>query len=194
MKRSVVTKTGDKGMTSTIRKHNNRVWKDDEIIQLVGDLDEVNAGIGYLRSLFSKNEFIAEEDSNRDLLQVIQYELYRISTEVSSFFELKSDVGCMKELEESIDLLEEKLPELKNFVQYSGSELATWAFYVRAVVRRAERSFVTLLIRDQFIKDTITYSKSYTFINRLSDYLFLLGRYFNYTLGYSDEKQVKKEN
>lgn len=178
----IYTKTGDKGTTSDVL--GNRVSKADIKIELQGTIDEVNAGIGYLRSLLKEmpnNTQIMDIDA---VLRDIQYALFRIGSDVSSNFEYnyvkEADIAF---LEQSIDLMTNTVGQLQNFIYYSGHQAAAYCQVVRSIVRRAERVFVRHL-------EGKKYNFDYQFINRLSDYLFTLARYINH--GSKTEEEIMK--
>ncbi len=175
----IYTKTGDKGTTSDVL--GQRVSKGDMKIELQGSIDEINAGIGYLRALL-KNIDCHESAINVDgNLRDVQYALFRIGGDVSSDFSRnyikEQDIEY---LEHSIDIITNTVGPLENFIYYSGSEAASYCHVVRSVTRRAERVFV------RHMEDK-EYNTDYQYINRLSDYLFSLARYVNFLSKESEE-------
>jgi cob(I)alamin adenosyltransferase len=175
----IYTKTGDKGTTSDVL--GQRVSKADIKMELQGSIDEINAGIGYLRSLFNTlnmNETSMEIDFT---LKDIQYILFMIGSDVSSDFKSHyvkaSDISS---LEQSIDRLTTTVGQLQNFIYYSGNQASTYCQVVRSVVRRAERVFVRYMENKE-------YNLDYQFVNRLSDFLFSLSRYINHITDTSEE-------
>lgn len=168
----IYTKTGDQGYTSNVK--GERIFKGDDLIELQGAIDEVNAGIGYLRSI---NKSTLDEQ-----LKEIQHTLFRIGGDVSSQFSshyvTQEDLAF---LEKGIDDMTEQTGALKNFIYYSGNEAAAYCQVVRSVVRRAERAFVRV------IEGKYVYDLDYQFMNRLADYFFALARYMNHSEGQEDE-------
>lgn len=182
---TIYTKTGDKGTTATL--DGNRISKNSLIIQLNGEIDEVNATIGYLSSLIEKNVNLQCTDKKNmlELIHWIENGLYNMGIEISSNFKnIKFKKEHITRLEENITEMTNKMPSQKYFILYSGTEDATYAQLSRSVVRRCERLFVEFL-QSNSIKD---FPESYTFINRLSDYLFTLSRYINFL---SNELELK---
>ncbi len=176
---SIYTKTGDKGLTSTA--NNERVQKNSFLINLQGDIDEVNAYVGNLRSILSKNETINSIDSD---LKIIQKNLFLIGSEVSfSFKKAYIKEEDIKYLEEKIDFMTSNCKDLNFFIYPSGTLSATTSQVIRSIVRRCERSFVSFL-NSIYIED---YPLSYQYINRLSDYFFSLSRYINKLENFSEE-------
>lgn len=174
-KADVYTRTGDKGTTGLVG--GTRIKKSDPRIHLYGEVDELNAHIGVA---------IAQLDSDFDknLLLLIQ----------SSLFDLGSNLACEKEkrsqfklpviketsierVEHDIDQMDSELPPLKHFI-LPGGDPAAAAFHVcRTVCRRIERQMVDF--EDQHPGEVPENALRY--VNRLSDYFFVLSRYLNST-------------
>ncbi|WP_440617363.1 cob(I)yrinic acid a,c-diamide adenosyltransferase [Cysteiniphilum sp. 6C5] len=162
----IYTKTGDKGTTAL--SDNIRIDKCAPIIETIGQIDELNAAIGVIVA-FSDNFEI-----NRQL-QNIQHHLFNIGGELSfpQFSQLTDHAIVM--LEAQIDQWNKTLPPLKEFILPGGSKCAALSHQARTIARKAERHYVALT-QDQ--------AKAYnplilSFLNRLSDYLFVLARFFN---------------
>lgn len=185
---NIYTKTGDKGTTSTLS--GERVSKSSSIINLNGDIDEVNSSIGFICSLIS-NDMQIQHAKKKDLIETlhwIQNGLYNMGIEISSnFTKFEFNESHVLELESKINELSEKMPIQKAFLIYSGSLSGTFSQFARSIVRRCERTFVSYLIEKQ-INDT---PSSYLFMNRLSDYLFTLSRYLNFVGGAEEIKTTK---
>ncbi|HWQ30172.1 MAG TPA: cob(I)yrinic acid a,c-diamide adenosyltransferase [Negativicutes bacterium] len=175
----IYTKTGDNGTTSDVL--GNRVSKGDMKIELQGSIDEISAGIGYLRALLKKECQVEEAVSADSGLREVQYALFRIGGDVSSDFKEKyikeTDIEA---LEHSIDKMSNAAGELTSFIYYSGCEAAAYCHVVRTVARRAERVYVRFLEEKE-------YNLDYQYINRLSDYLFSMARYLNLLMQVTDE-------
>lgn len=175
----IYTKTGDKGTTSDVL--GQRVSKADIKMELQGSIDEINAGIGHLRTLFKIIVDIKTTSNIDNSLRDIQYTLFMIGSDVSSDFNYnyvkESDISL---LEQSIDIMTNDVGQLQNFIYYSGNQAATYCQVVRSVVRRAERVFVKHMENKQ-------YNLDYQFVNRLSDFLFTLSRYINHISETSEE-------
>lgn len=177
-KMKIYTKKGDKGYTTNIL--GEPIKKSSELIELQGNVDEVNASIGYLRSL------IVSDNNKLDLtLRDIQYALFRIGVNITNDFK-KTDIR-----EEEVELLEAEIDKMtksfglqKNFIYYSGHQSATFAQLVRAIVRRAERSYVRAYTSEG------NYPTDLQYLNRLADYIYALARYLNYMSGIQDETMV----
>ena len=172
------TKTGDKGKTGLIG--GTRVDKNDIRLEAYGTIDELNSFIGLLTTY----EIEALELS---FLQYVQNKLFTIgsylATDTSKVSLHKAsvlDADSIFRVESEIDRLDERLPELTSFILPGGSQSGALCHVCRTVTRRAERRLydVNLVypIDDQVI----------VFINRLSDYFFVLSRYLTTNSGYQE--------
>ena len=162
----IYTKTGDKGETSLIG--GVRVSKDHPRIEAYGTVDELNSHIGYL--------VLAVKDENDiKLLRAIQDRLFTIGSLLASAPESRMIVPDLKleditDLELRMDELNEGLPELKNFILPGGTKDAAMCHIARCVCRRTERLIIQVMEQEAIDEQIIPY------INRLSDYLFVLSR------------------
>ncbi len=170
---SIVTKKGDSGETGLLG--GRRVGKDDIRFQAIGMADELNSALGILRSL----ELPAEIDE--ELIQ-IQAACFVVGSTLAAINEAGGLVQAVPSLnddlipmlEQRITKLEAELPIQRRFILPAGTQTAATAFWARAVCRRAERTLVAA--NRQYPLPSLILR----FLNRLSDYLFILGRYFNY--------------
>jgi len=172
MKKSLVyTKTGDKGTTSLVG--GSRVPKNHIRLEAYGTVDELNACLGWLLTYLT-------DEADRQFVQGIQHRLFVIGSHLATDqdkMSLKPASILMKEdvekIEQEIDRLDEKLPPIRAFVLPGGCRPAAVCHVCRTVCRRAERHILTL-------SETCTISSEVlAFINRLSDYLFVLSRKMN---------------
>jgi cob(I)alamin adenosyltransferase len=172
----IYTKKGDKGETGLFA--GERVSKDSLRIEAIGAIDELNSLLGIV---------VAEtEDLNlKDRLEGIQESLLTIGS-ILGGSELKFYKTRTNQLEGEIDRMEEKLPPLKNFIIPGGSKVAARLQFARSLSRRAERRVVALgtieVVKPQIL----------AFLNRLSDYFFVLSRMTNNKLGFEDKVWKKK--
>lgn len=171
------TKTGDKGETSLFG--GKRVSKDNQRVCACGDVDELNASLGVVRSL-------TDEVSVDKMLEQIQRQLFVLGADLASPKEI-ADVPRVTEedvtrLERFIDSLEGELPPLRNFLLPGGHAVAAHLHLARTICRRAERSAVTLFRAEGSGELAIKY------LNRLSDLLFVLSRWVNLKKGVDEEK------
>lgn len=163
---SIVTKSGDNG--TTIGPH-GRVPKYDPFVETVGTLDELQAHLGLVYSFLKKNK--TYNVLLKDLLVIlynIQGDLYR-NTQFYPY-NLAYDL-----LEKLVKEVEAELPPLKNFVLPGSNPLNAVLHIARTVCRRAERQLI------QYIddEDAQHMSEAVIFLNRLSDFLFILARKFD---------------
>lgn len=173
MKKSLVyTRTGDAGMTSLVG--GARVAKDSVRIEAYGTLDELNSHIGVVMAC----EGIVSEVE--ELLFFVQNRLFDIGSYLASDpndESFKMPVGVTDEdiirIEKAIDSLDSRFPKLNSFVLPSGSMASAHTHVARTVCRRAERRIITLSGQAPVDRNVIR------FINRLSDYLFVLARFNN---------------
>jgi cob(I)alamin adenosyltransferase len=185
----IYTGTGDKGKTSLFS--GERVTKADPRIDAYGDLDELNSILGALAAHLSaekKEKTLAAE------LQQIQSDLLHAgawlathpnSAAVESLEELPQD--RISFLEKAIDRLDRDLPALRGFILPGGHITAAWAHVARTVCRRSERKLVPLIKPTLKGKVAQQYRNLLIFLNRLSDYLFVLARHCNQIQGVSDK-------
>lgn len=180
--------SGDDGKSASLGS-SERVWKDEDIFQAIGDIDELNSFIGLTRSFCDKNHLLVIQKT----LEAIQRHLFKIGSELSaiqgSYSEnipriTEEDVDF---LEEKIHELEEKLPPLKSFIIPSGTKLASLLHVCRTVCRRAERSLVKLHRKKSLPPELLKY------INRLSSLFFILARYANVVEGEREEIWESRE-
>jgi len=162
----IYTKRGDKGHTSLIG--GDRVPKSHVRIETYGTVDELNSYIGLLRSFVT-------DSMNQNVLKEIQDRLFTVGSILASAPGSKMIVPDLFEkdielLETSIDEMNNVLPELRAFVLPAGSSNVAQTHIARCVCRRAERMIV-LLNDIEAVDDLII-----PYMNRLSDYLFVLSR------------------
>ena len=167
----IYTKKGDDGTTGLLS--GKRVSKYHVRIKAYGTVDELNAWVGMIRN------FKIDEKTENTLIK-IQNELMIVASqladdtayEVSKLVNILEpiDEDAVKNLEDQIDIINDELPELKNFVIPGGHVVVSYAHLARCACRRAERFITELNEIENVPKFIIAY------INRLSDYLFILSR------------------
>ena len=160
----IATRTGDDGTTGLGDGH--RVPKDSLRVHAMGDVDELNSQLGVL---------LAEPlpGDVRQLLVVIQHELFNLGGELSiPGFELLKTAAVIQ-LDEALAHYNDQLPRLKEFILPAGTRSAALAHVARTIARRAERSVVALAASEAVRAEPRHY------LNRLSDLLFVLARVLN---------------
>ena len=160
----IYTRTGDDGTTEL--SNHERIDKSNIRIEAMGDIDELNSFIGFLRT----NDI--PDDLSEHLLN-IQHRLFDIGGELAIPDNRVISSESVKRLEQLIDDFNSDLPALKEFVLPGGSISASICHIARTVCRRSERTLVALARRESFNAETLCY------INRLSDLLFVLARTLN---------------
>lgn len=170
MSMKIYTKTGDEGKTSLIG--GTKVLKSDPRIEAYGSVDELNSYIGLVSDY-------CDDDAIKNILKEIQDRLFTIGSELAcdpdkatklSIPDLhESDVEL---LEKEMDQMDAELPAMKNFILPGGLPSVSFIHIARCVCRRAERCCVDLLQNSGNMDPLII-----KYVNRLSDYLFMLARY-----------------
>lgn len=162
---SIITKTGDDGTTGL--GDGTRIHKSAPRIQAIGDVDELNSQLGLL---------IAGADlppSLSPLLQEIQHRLFDLGAELSVPGHVALTQAHVERLENASGQYNDTLPPLREFVLPGGCIQAARAHVCRSVCRRAERSVIAL-DQQEPVSDTARH-----YLNRLSDYLFIVARMLN---------------
>lgn len=176
MKKSkLYTKTGDQGETGLVS--GNRTLKSDLRIDLYGELDELNSRIGFSCSLMS-----AEFKEIIEFLHLVQSAIFDLGSNLACEVENREKFNLPQvsnefviEIETEIDKLDSKLLPLKNFILPGGCLAASSIHLCRTNTRSVERKLVHY---HQVIGEELP-DNSIIFLNRLSDYLFVLSRYVN---------------
>ncbi|HUR66529.1 MAG TPA: cob(I)yrinic acid a,c-diamide adenosyltransferase [Chitinophagaceae bacterium] len=171
----IYTKTGDKGTTSLIG--GTKVSKAHIRIETYGTVDELNSWIGMVSDQLTHKH-------SRKLLKEIQDRLFTIGSSLACDPEKETkmkipdlDEADIELLENEIDRMNEKLPEMKSFILPGGHPVVSSVHVARCVCRRAERLCVALHEQNMFVEPLVV-----KYLNRLSDYLFVLSRYIGYRL------------
>jgi cob(I)alamin adenosyltransferase len=157
----IYTRTGDAGTTGL--GDGSRIAKDSPRVQALGDIDELNSALGVLLAV------ITDDDIEKSLLE-IQHDLFDLGGEVSIPGSSFIADSASRRLEDLIDHYNQYLPALKEFILPSGGQATAWCHLARAICRRAERSMVSLSADQALSPNALSY------INRLSDLLFVLAR------------------
>lgn len=162
-KAGIYTRTGDNGNTSLCG--GTRVTKDHPRVEAYGTLDELNAHLGLLAASLNDCRTI-------DFIEGIENSIFNIGCHLANENCQNSPVGesDIEKLEKEIDAISASLPLLKSFILPAGTEQAARANVCRTICRRAERAMVTLA------KECNVSQEAMVYMNRLSDYLFMLQR------------------
>jgi cob(I)alamin adenosyltransferase len=179
MAQKIYTKTGDLGKTSLIG--GTKVPKSHLRIDSYGTVDELNAYIGLV------NDYLSEEHTKL-ILKEIQDRLFTIGSSLACDPDREPlmKIPDLKEaditlLEAEIDAMNELLPVMKNFILPGGHIAVSTAHVARCVCRRSERICVNMLENEMFVDPIVI-----KYLNRLSDYLFVLSRYIGHQLNVTE--------
>jgi len=171
---AIYSKTGDDGETDLYG--GKRVRKSVDAVEVLGQFDELNAALGLARSALNKSA-----SSN---ISLIQNDLFILGSVVAGVGLKKPLAGYLVTqttwLEKEIDTLDKKLPTLKNFILPNGCESSARLHLARAICRRCERALVALG----------EYVELIPYLNRLSDYFFVLARHENLRNKIKDQQVV----
>ena len=168
----IYTKKGDSGHTSLI--DGQIVNKHNLFVDAYGTVDELNSFLGLLKD-YIKDEKI------KDILNNIQPKLFSIGSILASgknqnmLEKVKIEKRDVKYIEFHIDSMNNELPELKNFIIPGGHKISSYSHVCRSICRRAERR-ISELNNEQSVDPNIL-----SYINRLSDFFFVLSRYLMYS-------------
>lgn len=168
----IYTKSGDGGQTGL--GDGTRVSKDSPRVTAFGEVDELNAVLGLLAAY-------CPDCPDSDLLRTIQNDLFDVGADLcvpptdneNPEQTLRVTAAQYERLEQAIDRRNEHLQPLRSFILPGGTPAAAWLHLARTVCRRAERSLVTLMTMEKVNPAALIY------LNRLSDYLFVLSRVAN---------------
>lgn len=181
----IYTRTGDKGKTSLIG--GARVSKSNLRLEAYGTVDELNSFLGQLVAELGRELKSPEFSSLKTELEEIQSDLFNLGSRLAcEDAKLREglpgvDAKHIEHFEKRMDEFSASLTPLKNFILPGGTPAASIAHVARTVCRRAERDCVALLESGETVEDEVI-----KYVNRLSDYLFVLARYIN-KLGGSSE-------
>lgn len=172
----IYTKTGDKGTTSLIG--GTKVPKNDIRIETYGTVDELNSWIGMVNDQLNDTAFKNE-------LKEIQDRLFTIGSSLATDADKEPKMKLpdltgndIEFLEKRIDAMTAELPPMKNFILPGGHVAVSSIHITRCVCRRAERLAVNMQQHELFVDEKVI-----QYLNRLSDYLFILARYAAQKLG-----------
>ena len=168
----IYTRKGDSGQTSLI--DGEIVNKHNLSVDAYGTIDELNSFLGLLKDYI-------KDDKIKDILNNIQIKLFSIGTILASGKNqnISAKVAIEKKdveyVELEIDRLNKNLPELKNFIIPGGHKISSYSHVCRSICRRAERKISELNNKSSIDSNILAY------INRLSDFFFVLSRFLKYS-------------
>jgi len=177
-KSKVYTRSGDRGETGLVG--GQRVAKSDLRIDLYGDVDELNAHIGVVTTFMDEDTLFAQE---REHLFEIQSLLFDLGSNLACIASQRSEFklpqiprDSIAKLEQEIDRMDAICPPLKTFILPSGAKGAAALHVCRTICRRVERKLITFTNNLGGDEAPLL---GVEFLNRLSDYFFVLSRYIN---------------
>jgi len=182
----IYTKTGDQGETSLFTGH--RVPKSSEYINALGTVDEANSAIGAGIALLPKEE---KYRAVKEQLEFVQHALFDIGAALATPRSLAESKKVTKThfdaeetalLEKWIDAMDLELPKLTFFILPGGHEASAMLQLARSISRRAEREVLPLFEKGDVSEKVLIY------LNRLSDYLFVLARFVNHLSGNAETR------
>lgn len=180
----IYTKTGDRGMTSLIG--GTRVPKNSARLEAYGSVDELNSYIGMIRSLVTSSEIAGE-------LAEIQMRLFDVGGNLATDpngqtrLPLGVEETDIEVLEKAIDRMDAEVPPSRFFVLPGGNESVSFCHIARTVCRRAERRMLDLN-QEAAVEELVM-----KYVNRLSDYLFMLSRKLAHDAGIEELKWIPRQ-
>ena len=175
----VYTRRGDEGQTSLVG--GQRVSKASVRLESYGTVDELSSHLGLLASMLP-------EGHDKEMVESVQNNLFNVCTNLATdqdetplYPSAYLPQGAIEQLEQEVDAIMELLPEKQGFVLPGGVAEAAQAHVCRTVCRRAERRIVELSATATVSPEVLQY------VNRLSDYLFVLAKKLNFIAGHSEK-------
>lgn len=165
----IYTKKGDKGETGLYSSNKDkkiRVSKASARIEAIGSIDEANTFLGLAASFTSDKKL-------KGKITDIQSHLFEVGASLAGA-KMKIGKDVVAKMESEIDEMDKTLPKLTNFILPGGGKGGALLFMARTFVRRAERKVVALSKKEKIDNDVVIY------LNRLSDYVYMLARFSNY--------------
>lgn len=178
--KKIYTGIGDNGKTRL--RDGSYVQKYNKYLEAYGSIDELISFIGYF------HDMIDNDDLKKFLIEIIDNLMkccYVFSSKKSDTLDVVTK-DTIKNLELEIDRMQNELPDLKNFLYPIGHPHISFCHVIRTICRRTERNVSKLKLKSTDRKNAFIY------INRLSDYFFVLARKLSYVYGI-DEKKWKKD-
>lgn len=174
----IYTKGGDTGSTGLFG--GARVSKHDPRVDAYGEVDELNALLGLVRTQTLPREVEAVLVEVQSALFTLGSELATPEPEKARMALPRTQAAWIEALERAIDAIDAEVPPLRSFILPGGTAAAAHLHLSRTVCRRAERAVVGLAAQEPVAPNVITY------LNRLSDYLFMAARLANHRAGVAD--------
>lgn len=182
----IYTGVGDRGKTSLFS--GERVTKGDLRVEAYGDVDELNSILGVLVATLVEGQRELRAELQRIQAELFQVGAWLATTPDSPATEVLEPIapGHSRAIESAIDRMERDLPRLTGFILPGGHAAAAWAHVARTVCRRAERRVVRLFDASAESRAPADLGDILVYLNRLSDYFFVLARHCNRLAGVKD--------
>lgn len=186
-KAKIYTRTGDSGQTSLVG--GQRVSKASQRLEAYGTVDELSSTLGLLATYLT-------EETDRNQVETIQQNLFYVAASLatppqhegskdrSSDSKRVLDASLVENIETEIDQISATLPPLRSFILPGGTRGAAVAHICRTICRRAERRIIALSKTAPVDPILLSY------VNRISDYLFVLARKLNFLAGRSEKNMI----
>ena len=200
-KAAIYTKTGDSGITGLVG--GTRIKKSDARIHLYGEVDELNSFIGAavtdLKELMSISPVAQAREAYKveiDFLINVQSSLFDLGSNLACELEQRKnfklpqlDENLIDQMEDHIDLMDSKLPALHHFIVPGGLRASCSFHLCRTICRRIDRQLVDF----NELKPGEAPEYSIQYLNRLSDYFFVLSRFINFSEGIKEVSWIPKK-
>ncbi len=160
----IYTRSGDGGQTGLA--NGSRIDKQDQLLEAIGDIDELNAHVGLIRADKPKSDIDQQ-------LAAIQHRLFDVGAQVAQYKDNPIEAQNIEQLEQWIDDHQNTLEPIKQFILPAGNRIGSHVHLARSICRRAERHAWLASKLHPIETEVMQY------LNRLSDYLFVLGRVLN---------------
>ena len=182
----IYTETGDRGKTSLFS--GERVSKGHVRVEAYGEVDELNSTLGAVASALDGKAPELDRELRRIQSNLFHIGAWLATTSKSPSMEVLKKISEQesKSLEAAIDRMQNDVPELHGFILPGGHMSASWAHVARTVCRRTERHVVVLYEQQKEETTRAQFQAIVLYLNRLSDYLFMLARYCNHLFGKED--------
>jgi len=187
----IYTGSGDQGKTSLFS--GERIPKSEDRVEAYGDVDELNSVLGMLSGALPREETVLIDEINQIQNVLLHLGAWLATERESPSLRMIREVGAneIDWLETAIDRLSDQMPILRNFIIPGGHFNAGLAHVARTVCRRAERHVVALSLNVRLGKPPLILKGAIAFLNRLSDYLFVVARYCNWSQGVPEKVWLK---
>ncbi|MFW5853556.1 MAG: cob(I)yrinic acid a,c-diamide adenosyltransferase [Patescibacteria group bacterium] len=173
------TGKGDKGK-SILFDCDQKVFKDDILMEALGELDELNSFLGVIKAEIKEKEIKIKDFSFADIIHQVQQDLFIIQAELAGADKrLKKEK--IKQLEDIINKAEKEIPPINSFAISGSSITGSKLDLARTIVRRVERRVVAVKKIDKICDNSLAY------LNRLSSLFYALARLFNHKSGITEE-------